>query len=112
MIPRLFLLSVLCLALIGCRDNDKALLMVEHGFADRQLAGRTYFVHDAAEKTRARELMSEIANRDAELQRTMLSAKFKRLPVEEQMQFFNQSRQENWQLIKELRVLLAGKESR
>ena len=42
----------------------------------------------------------------------MSAAKFRRLPVEEQIQFFNQSRQENWQLIKELRVLLAGKESR
>lgn len=109
---RCILVMVACLVSAGCRDNEKALLMVGHDFTDRQLAGRTYFVHDAAEKSRARELMSEIANRDAELQRTMLSAKFKRLPVEEQIQFFNQSRQENWQLIKELRVLLAGKESR
>ena len=109
---RSLLLLVVCLATVGCRDNDKALLMVAHDFTDRQLAGRTYFVHDPAEKTRARELMSEIANRDAELQRTMLSAQFKRLPVVEQMQFFNQSRQENWQLIKELMGLLAGKESR
>lgn len=109
---RNLLLLVVCVVSLGCRDNDKALLMVAHDFADRQLAGRTYFVHDAAEKGRAQELMSEISNRDAELQRTMSSAKFKRLPVEEQIQFFNQSRQENWQLIKELRVLLAGKESR
>jgi hypothetical protein len=55
--------------------------------------------------------MSEIANRDAELQRTMLSASFKRLPVDQQMRHFNESRQENWQLIKELRGLLVGKES-
>lgn len=105
-------LLVVCLVSLGCRDNGKALLMVAHDFADRQLAGRTYFLHDPAEKGRAQELMSEISNRDAELQRTMLSPKFKRLPVEDQIQFFNQSRQENWQLIKELRVLLAGKESR
>jgi hypothetical protein len=41
----------------------------------------------------------------------MLSASFKRLPVDQQMRHFNESRQENWQLIKELRGLLVGKES-
>jgi hypothetical protein len=35
-----------------------------------------------------------------------------RLPVERRMEIFNQSREETWQLIKELRSLLAGKESR
>lgn len=109
---RYLLTFALCLISVGCRDNDKAVLMVAHDFADRQLAGRTYFVHDKVELTRARELMSEIANRDAELHRTMQSAAFNRLPVEEQIQFFNQSRQENWHFIKELRGLLAGKESR
>jgi hypothetical protein len=112
MTARLLLLVAVCMGLAGCPDRDKALLMVEYGFADRQLAGRTYFLYDASEKSRAQELMSEIANRDAELNRTMLSASFKRLPVEEQIQTFNRSRQENWQLIKELRGLLAGKESR
>jgi hypothetical protein len=106
------LIFALCLISVGCRDNDKALLMVAHDFTDRQLAGRTYFVHDKTELARARELMSEIANRDAELHRTMQSAGFNRLPVEEQIQFFNQSRQENLDFIKELRGLLAGKESR
>ena len=112
MIPRLFLLLVFCLALIGCRDNDKALLMVEHGFADRQLAGRFYFLHVPSEKARAQGLMSEISNRDAELQRTMLSRDHNRLPVEQRMQIFNESRQETWELIKELRSMLAGKEAR
>jgi hypothetical protein len=108
---RLLVLTVCCLGLIGCPDHDKALLRIEPGFTDRQVAGRTYFLYDSSDKTRVRELMSEIANRDAELQRTMLSASFKRLPVEQQMRHFNESRQENWQLIKELRGLLAGKES-
>jgi hypothetical protein len=108
---RLLVLTACCLGLIGCPDHGKALLRIEHDFTDRQVAGRTYFLYDSAEKTRAMGLMSEIANRDAELKRTMLSAGFKRLPVEDQMRHFNDSRQENWQLIKELRGLLAGKES-
>ena len=108
---RLLVLTACCLGLIGCPDHGKALLRIEHDFTDRQVAGRTYFLYDSAEKTRAMELMSEIANRDAELKRTMLSAGFKRLPVEDQMRHFNDSRQENWQLIKELRGLLVGKES-
>jgi len=106
------LVALCCLGLVGCPDHDKALLRVEHGFADRQLAGRTYFLYDGSEKARAMELMTEIANRDAELHRTMLTPGFKRLAVDDQIRFFNQSRQENWQLIKELRGLLAGKESR
>ena len=56
--------------------------------------------------------MSEISNRDAELQRTMLSRDHNRLPVEQRIQIFNESRQETWELIKELRSLLAGKEAR
>jgi hypothetical protein len=108
---RLLVFAACCLGLIGCPDHGKAMLRIEHDFTDRQVAGRTYFLYDSSEKTRAVELMSEIANRDAELKRTMLSSSFKRLPIEEQMRHFNHSRQENWQLIKELRVLLAGKES-
>jgi hypothetical protein len=108
---RLLALTICCLGLIGCPDHAKALLRIEHDFADRQVAGRTYFLYDSSEKKRAMELMSEIANRDAELKRTMLSSSFKRLPVEQQMRHFNESRQDNWQLIKELREMLAGKES-
>ena len=54
----------------------------------------------------------EISNLDAEMQRTMQTRDFMRLPVERRMEIFNQSREETWQLIKELRSLLAGKESR
>lgn len=108
---RLLVLAFCCFGLFGCPDNGRALLRVEHDFTDRQVAGRTYFLYDSSEKKRAMELMSEIANRDAELKRTMLSSSFKRLPIEDQMRHFNDSRQENWQLIKELRGLLAGKES-
>lgn len=108
---RLFLLA-LCLVTLGCRDNDKALLMVEHDFADRQLAGRFYFLHEPSEKSRAQSLMSEISNLDAELQRTMHSRDYNRLPIEQRMQIFNDSRQQTWELIKELRGLLAGKEAR
>jgi hypothetical protein len=112
MMPRLLLFLFLCCGIAGCRDNDKALLMVDYDFADRQLAGRFYFLHDPAEKSRAQALMSEISNIDAEMQRTMQTRDFMRLPVERRMEIFNQSREETWQLIKELRSLLAGKESR
>jgi hypothetical protein len=105
------LLLACCFALIGCPDRDKAMLRVEHAFVDRQLAGKTYFLYDASDKRRAVDLMAEIANRDAELHRAMVSSSFDKLPIEQQILFFNESRRQNWELIKELRSLLAGKES-
>ena len=42
----------------------------------------------------------------------MQSRDYDRLPIEQRMQIFNDSLQQTWELIKELRGLLAGKEAR